>query len=169
MWHCYMRKPAYFTVFALLLLAAADAAGQAKLPGQGADACTVVSKAEIEKTLGVKLADGEKNPNLQTPGVVSTCNYKISDGGFVTIAIRHRPIKYQGTATMDAKKQGVEQGHIAGLGRDALLTEASGLENLTIFRGDYDFINVMAMGSISVKPASAAVEKLGRMVLDGWK
>jgi hypothetical protein len=164
-----MRKPAYFTVFALLLLAAADAAGQAKLPGQGADACTVVSKAEIEKTLGVKLADGEKNPNLQTPGVVSTCNYKISDGGFVTIAIRHRPIKYQGTATMDAKKQGVEQGHIAGLGRDALLTEASGLENLTIFRGDYDFINVMAMGSISVKPASAAVEKLGRMVLDGWK
>ena len=169
MWHCYMRKPAYFTVFALLLLAAADAAGQAKLPGQGADACTVVSKAEIEKTLGVKLADGEKNPNLQTPGVVSTCNYKISDGGFVTIAIRHRPIKYQGTATMDAKKQGVEQGHIAGLGRDALLTEASGLENLTIFRGDYDFINVMAMGSISVKPASAAVEKLGRLVLDGWK
>jgi len=28
---------------------------------------------------------------------------------------------------------------------------------------------VMVMGSISVKPASAAVEKLGRMVLDGWK
>jgi hypothetical protein len=164
-----MRRPAYLTVPALLLLAAADAAAQAKLPGQGADACTVVSKAEIEKTLGVKLADGEKNAKLQTPGVVSTCNYKISDGGFVTIAIRHRPIKYEGTATVDAKKQGVQQGHIAGLGRDALLTEASGLENLTIFRGDYDFINVMAMGSISVKPASAAVEKLGRMVLDGWK
>ena len=164
-----MRTPAYLTVFALLLLAAADAAGQAKLPGQGADACTVVSKAEIEQTLGVKLADGVKNPNLQTPGVVSTCNYKISDGGFVTIAIRHRPIKYEGTATVDAKKQGVQQGHIAGLGRDALLTEASGMENLTIFRGDYDFINVMVMGSISVKPASAAVEKLGRMVLDGWK
>jgi hypothetical protein len=164
-----VRKPAYLTVFALFLLAAADAAGQAKLPGQGADACTVVSKAEIEKTLGVKLADGEKNPSLQTPGVVSTCNYKRSDGGFVTIAIRHRPIKYEGTATVDAKKQGVQQGHIAGLGRDALLTEADGLENLTIFRGDYDFINVMAMGSISVKPASAAVEKLGRIVLDGWK
>ena len=164
-----VRKPAYLTVFALFLLAAADAAGQAKLPGQGADACTVVSKADIEQTLGVKLADGVKNPNLQTPGVVSTCNYQRSDGGFVTIAIRHRPIKYQGTATVNAKKQGVEQGHIAGLGRDALLTEASGLENLTIFRGDYDFINVMAMGSISVKPASAAVEKLGRLVLDGWK
>ncbi len=164
-----VRKPAYLTVFALFLLAAADAAAQAKLPGQGADACTVVSKADIEQTLGVKLADGVKNPNLQTPGVVSTCNYKRSDGGFVTIAIRHRPIKYEGTATLDAKKQGVQQGHIAGLGRDALLTEADGLENLTIFRGDYDFINVMVMGSISVKPASAAVEKLGRMVLDGWK
>jgi hypothetical protein len=164
-----MRKPAYLTVFAFLLLAAANAAGQAKLPGQGADACTVVSKADIEQTLGVKLADGEKPPKLQTPGVVSDCNYKISDGGFVTIAIRHRPIKYEGTATVDAKKQGVEQGHIAGLGRDALLTEASGIENLTIFRGDYDLINVMVMGSISVKPASAAVEKLGRLVLDGWK
>ena len=156
----------YLTVFALLLLAAVDAAGQAKLPGQGADACTVVSKAEIEQTLGVKLADAEKPPRLQEPGVVSTCNYKIS-GGIVSIAIRHRPIKYEGTATVDAKKQGVEQGHIAGLGRDALLTEASGIENLTIFRGDYDLINLMVMGSIPVKPASAAVEKLGRMVLDG--
>ena len=168
MWHYCMRRPAYLTVFALLPLAAAGAAGQAKLPGQGADACTVVSKAEIEQTLGVKLADGERNPKGQTPGVVSTCNYKAPDG-FVTIAIRHRPIKYEGTAAVDAKKQGVEQGHIAGLGRDALLTEASGIENLSIFRGDYDFINVMVMGSIPVKPASAAVEKLGRMVLDGWK
>jgi hypothetical protein len=158
----------YLTVFAFLLLAAVDAAGQAKLPGQGADACTVVSKAEIEQTLGVKLADAEKPPRLQEPGVVSTCNYKIS-GGIVSIAIRHRPIKYEGTATVDAKKQGVEQGHIAGLGRDAFLTEASGIENLTIFRGDYDLINLMVMGSIPVKPASAAVEKLGRMVLDGWK
>jgi hypothetical protein len=159
----------YLTVFALLLLAAADAAGQAKLPGQGADACTVVSKAEIEQTLGIKLADGEKNPSLQKPGVVSTCTYKVPDAGFVTIAIRHRPIKYEGTATVDAKKQGVAQGHIAGLGRDALLTEVSGLWNLSIFRGDYDFISVMVMASIPVKPASAAVEKLGRMVLDGWK
>jgi hypothetical protein len=157
------------TAFSLLLLAAAGAAGQAKLPGQGADACTVVSKAEIEQTLGIKLADGEKNPTGQTPGVVSTCSYKAPDAGFVTIAIRHRPIKYEGTAAVDAKKQGVEQGHIAGLGRDALLTEASGMWNLSIFRGDYDFINVMVMGSIPVKPASAAVEKLGRIVLDGWK
>ena len=161
----------YLTVFAFLLLAAVGAAGQAKLPGQGADACTVVSKAEIEQTLGVKLADGQKDPNpsLQTPGVVSTCRYSNPGGGTVSIAIRRRPIKYEGTATVDAKKQGVEQGHIAGLGRDALLTEASGMENLSIFRGDYDFINVMVMGSIPVKPASAAVEKLGRMVLDGWK
>jgi hypothetical protein len=169
-----MRGPTYFTVFAVLLLAAADAAGQAKLPGQGADACTLVSKADIEKTLGVKPADGVKDPNpgLQAPGVVSTCNYKTPDGT-VTIAIRHRPIKYEGTATVDAKKQGVQQGHIAGLGRDALLTETSAgefnLENLIIFRGDYDMISVTVMGSIPVKPASAAVEKLGRMVLDSWK
>jgi len=173
MWHCYMRRLAYLTVFALLLLATADAAEQAKPPGQGADACAVVSKAEIERTLGVKLADGEKNPRLQTPGVVSTCDYKTSDGGIVTIAIRRRPIKYEGTATVDAKKQGVQQGHIPGLGRDAFLTEVSAgetrVENLSIFRGDYDYINVFVMGSIPVKPASAAVEKLGRMVLDGWK
>jgi hypothetical protein len=159
----------YLTVFALLLLAAAGAVEQAKPPGQGADACTLVSKAEIEQTLGVKLADGEKNPRLQTPGVVSTCNYKTSDGGMVTIAIRRRPIKYEGTATVDAKKQGVQQGHIQGLGRDALLTETSGVESLSIFRGDYDNINVLIMGSTSVKPVSAAIEKLGRIVLDRWK
>jgi len=163
-----MRKPAYFTVFALLLLAAAGAAEQAKPPGQGADACSLVSKAEIEQTLGVKLADGERNPRLQTPGVVSTCSYKTSDG-MVTIAIRRRPIKYEGTATVDAKKQGVQQGHIQGLGRDALLTEVSGVESLSIFRGDYDNINLLITGSISVKPVSAAIEKLGRLVLDRWK
>lgn len=164
-----MRRLAYLTVFALLLLAAAGAAEQAKPPGQGADACSLVSKAEIEQTLGVKLADGEKNPGLQTPGVVSTCNYKTSDGGMVTIAIRRRPIKYQGTATVDDKKQGIQQGHIQGLGRDALLTETSGVESLSIFRGDYDNINVLIMGSTSVKPVSAAIEKLGRIVLERWK
>ena len=164
-----MRRPADLTAFALFLLAGAAAAQEAKLPGQGADACTLVSKAEIEQTLGVKLEDGVKNPSLQTPGVVSACNYKAPDFGQVTIVIRHRPIKYQGTATVDAKKQGVQQGHIQGLGRDALLTETSGVWNLSIFRGDYDFISVMVVGSISVKPASAAVEKLGRMVLDRWK
>jgi hypothetical protein len=163
-----MRRLACFTVFILLLVAIASAAEQqAKLPGQGADACALVSKTEIEQTLGVKLADGEKNPRLQTPGVVSTCNYKTPDFGQVTITIRHRPVKYEGTATVGGK--GVQQGHIPGLGRDALLTESSGLENLSIFRGDYDFINVMLVGSSSVKPASAAVEKLGRMVLDRWK
>jgi hypothetical protein len=170
MWHFYMRKSAYLTVFALLLFAAADAAGQAKLPGQGADACTLVPKADIEQTLGVKLADGMKNPSLQTPGVVSTCNYKISDG-MVTIAIRHRPIKYEGTAAFNGKN--VQQGHVAGLGRDALLTETSAGEvsvvNLTIFRGDYDMITVTVTGSIPVKPLSAAVEKLGRALLDSWK
>ena len=165
--HCRMRT--HLTVFSLLLLAAAGAAGQAKLPGQGADACTVVSKAEIEQILGVKLADGVQNPSGQTPGVVSTCSYKVSAAGFVTIAIRHRPIKYEGTAAVDARKQGVEQGHIAGLGRDALLTEASGMWNLSIFRGDYDFISVSVIGVQSAAPASAAIEKLGRMVLDRWK
>ena len=69
---------------------------------------------------------------------------------------------------MDAKKQGVQQGHIQGLGRDALLTETSGVESLSIFRGDYDNINVLIVGSISVKPISAAIEKLGRIVLDRW-
>ena len=168
-----MRKLAYLAVFALLLLATVNAAEQAKPPGQGADACAVVSRAGIEQALGVKLTDGVKNPALQTPGVVSTCNYQVSGGGQVTIAIRRRPIKYQGTATVDAKKQGVQQGHIAGLGRDALLTEASAgetsIENLSIFRGDYDFITVTFMGSSPVKPISAAIEKVGRMVLDGWK
>ena len=169
MWYCSMRRLAYLAVFTLLPLAAANADEQAKLPGQGADACTLVSKAEIEQTLGVKLADAEKPPSLQTPGVVSTCHYKTPDFGQVTIVIRHRPIKYQGAATLDAKKQGVQQGHIQGLGRDALLTETAGVENLSIFRGDYDFISVMVVGSISAKPASAAIETLGRMVLDRWK
>ncbi|MGA2773910.1 MAG: hypothetical protein ABSG26_24195 [Bryobacteraceae bacterium] len=166
-----MRRPAYLTVFGLLLLATADAAEQqAKLPGQGADACALVSKAEIEQTLGVKLGDGEKNPSLQTPGVVSTCDYKTSDFGQVIIVIRRRQIKYEGTATVESKKLDVKQGHIPGLGRDAFLTETAGMAwSLSIFRGDYDFIGVSVIGVTPTAPASAAIEKLGRMVLDRWK
>ena len=72
---------------------------------------------------------------------------------------------------MDAKKQGVAAGaHRRPRERCIINRGDPGIvENLSIFRGDYDFINVMVMGSISVKPASAAVEKLGRIVLDGWK
>jgi hypothetical protein len=165
-----MRRPAYLTVFGLLLLTAGAAEQQAKLPGQGADACTLVSKAEIEQTLGVKLTDGVQNPSLQKPGVVSDCDYKTADFGQVNIVIRHRPIKYEGTATVDAKKQGVQQGHIPGLGRDALMTEMAGMGwSLSIFRGDYDFIGVTVIGVKPTAPASAAIEKLGRMVLDRWK
>jgi hypothetical protein len=86
----------------------------------------------------------------------------------VTIAIRRRPIKYEGTATVKGT-QAVQQGHVQGLGRDALLTETSGVVSLSIFRGDYDNINLLVMGAIPVKPVSAAIEKLGRMALDGWK
>ncbi|MGA2157298.1 MAG: hypothetical protein ABSH37_23055 [Bryobacteraceae bacterium] len=50
------------------------------------------------------------------------------------------------------------------------MTETAGVAwSLVIFRGDYDVISVMVSGSITVKPPSAAVEKLGRMVLDRWK
>ena len=44
------------------MLIPATSGAQGGPPGRGADACALVTKAEIEQALGVKLGDATKNP-----------------------------------------------------------------------------------------------------------
>ena len=155
-----------------LLLAAADAAEQAKPPGEGADACALVSKAEIEQALGVKLTDGVKYP----PADPWSC---------VHLQITRLPAAAKSLSPFGAGRSNTKErqpgcqeagraaGAHPGTRERCVLTETSAgetsIENLSIFRADYDYISIMFMGSSPVKPISAALEKAGRLVLDGWK
>jgi hypothetical protein len=148
------------------------ALAQGKPPGRGADACALVSKVEIEQALGVTLGDGTKNPNMQNPGVLSSCDYTTPGGGQVGILIRRSSVKYVvGSEKAAFEKQGLKLRYLTGLGTTAFFIDMFGMgTELGIFRGDYDYaqVSAMATGGNAAKTASG-LEKLGRLVLDRWK
>jgi hypothetical protein len=148
------------------------AQGKAVPPGKGADACTLVSKAEIEEAMGLKLQDGKKNPNMQNAGVLSSCDYSTQSGGQVSILIRQNPTKYvPGTEKAEFEKQGMKLTYLKGLGTTAALMDMMGMgSGLIVFRGDYDYVQVSAMMSgVDGKLLPPRLEKLTRLVLDRWK
>jgi hypothetical protein len=164
--------------FACLLLlglitpAVAFAQGKAAAPGKGADACTLVSKAEIEDAIGLKLQDGKKDPKMQNPGVLSSCDYSTQSGGQVSILIRQNPTKYApGTEKAEFEKQGMKLKYATGLGTTAFFIDMFGMgTSLGVFRGDYDYVQLSAMGTGGAEAArSAALAKAAKLVLDRWK
>jgi hypothetical protein len=156
----------------LCLLTPAMASAQAKAPGKDADACTVVSKVEIEQVLGLKLKDGAKKPNMQNPGVLSTCDYALDGGGEVSVLIRQNARKYvPGTEKAEFEKQGMKLRYITGLGTTAAFIDMFGMgTGLIVFRGDYDYVQLSAMSTgVDAKALPDRLEKLARLVLERWK
>ena len=156
----------------LLILTPVLAFAQGKPPGKGADACTLASKTEIEQTIAVKLQDGVKNPKMQNPGVLSSCDYKTGDGGTVSVLIRQNPTKYVPGTEKDAfEKQGMKLRYVNGLGTTAAFIDMFGMgTGMFVFRGDYDYVQVSAMmvgGDAKTLPDR--IEKLTRLVLERWK
>lgn len=146
------------------------ALAQGKPPGQGADACTLVSKAELEQTFAVKLGDGKKNPSMQNPGVLSSCDYATSGGGKVSVLIRLTAVKYVvGSEKAEfAKQGGMKLKYTTGLGTTAFFIDMFGMgTRLGIFRGDYDYVQLSAMATGDNEAArAAALTKIATLVLD---
>jgi hypothetical protein len=166
-----MRKLTYFiSAIALFWICAGNATAQ-KAPGKGADACTLVTKAEIEKLLGVTLSDGKPNPLVQNPGVLSSCDFEKPGGGQLSIIIRRNPIKYVvGAEKAEFEKHGLKLRYVTGLGTTAFFTDLGDFGTIiNVFRGDYDFVSVTATMLGSPQKISPQVEKVARAVLDAWK
>jgi len=166
-----MRKIECLTwVFAFLLMVAADAMAQ-KLPGQGADACTLVAKAEIEKLFGVTLADGRKDPSIQTPGHQSACDFARSGGvGQIRVLLRHDTTPLVAGPEKATGKGSASLRYVKGLGDTAYFMDAGDLGTvLNVYRGGHDLILVSAMFVGSAAKVSPPVEKLARLVVDRWK
>lgn len=156
----------------ICLLTSVVASAQSKPPGKGADACTLVAKAEIEQALGVKLQEGTRKPAMQNPGVLSSCDYDSGGGGQVAVLIRQNPTKYvAGSEKAEFEKQGMKPRYVTGLGTTAAFIDMFGMgTGLFVFRGDYDYIQVSAMMTgIDAKALPARLEKLARLVLERWK
>jgi hypothetical protein len=166
-----MRKLVCFVSgFALFVIWAADAVAQ-KLPGQGADACTLVQKAEIEKLFGVTLADGRKDPNIQTPGHQSVCDYARTGGpGQIRILMRHDTTPLVAGSEKAATRGGAGLRYVKDLGDTAYFMDAGDIGTvLNVYRGGHDLIVVSAMAMGSAAKVSPPVEKLARLVVDRWK
>ena len=156
----------------LALIASVPALAQGKAPGQGANACTIVAKAELEQAFGVKLGDGAKNPRMQNPGVLSSCDYAAPDGGSVAVLIRRNALKYvPGSEKAEFEKQGMKLKYTTGLGTTAFFVDMFGMgTSLGVFRGDYDYVQLSAMGTGGAEAArSAALAKAAKLVLERWK
>ena len=159
-------------VVALAAVTSVTASAQGKPPGQGADACSLVSKAEIEGALGLRLAGGVKYPKMQSSGVLSSCDYATPGGGQVGVLIRRNATKYvAGTEKAEFEKQGMKLRYTTGLGASAFFIDMFGMgTGLGIFRGDYDYVQPTAMGTGGTEASrSDGLTKIAQLVLDRWK
>ncbi len=166
-----IRSGACVAAFLLLLVPAA-ASAQGKPPGKGVDACTIVSKAEIEQALGLTLADGKKEPRMQNPGVLSSCDYSAGAGGTVSVLLRQNATKWvKGTEKAEFEKQGMKLNYTTALGETAAFIDMMGMgTGLAVFRGDYDYIQVSAMMTgADKKTLPDRLVKLGKLVMERWK
>ncbi len=145
----------------------------AQIPGKGVDACTVVSKAEVELAIGLKLKDGVKDPTSQEAGVQSNCDYEVvNDGGMVSVLLRRDTMKY----SPDVEKAELEKLHmklnyISGLGTRAGFIDMMGMgTGLVVFYNDYNYLQVASMmTNLDAKTVSPRLEKLARLVMTRWK
>jgi hypothetical protein len=166
-----MRRIAGLVFTLSMMLVAADALAQSRPPGNGADACTLVSRAEIEEVMGIKFNAGEKASNLQKKGILSTCDYSTAEGGQFSILIRQTTVKYvPGSEKAEVERSGMKLRYTQGLGSTAFFADMADMgTGLKIFRGDYDFIQITVMGVGSSEKISPNVEKLARILLDRWR
>lgn len=134
-------------------------AGQGNTP----DACTLLSQAEIEQTVGVAINSGERRLTIES---ASACRFTIKGGGLITVVVRRpsRPgwIKEQITRMVSYPQRFHE---VNGIGDRSFLfdiTQTSAA--LCIFRADH-YIQVSASGLALSSKLLPVLVALGEKVL----
>lgn len=163
--------PWIVTIAFFISAAAQPYAQQIQSPGNGVDACTLISKAEIETIMGASLGDGKQPPSLQKQGSMSSCDFAISEGGQISIVLQKTKEKYvTGSEKARFEKAGMTFRYTQGLGDVAFFIDMSSLgTGLMAFRGDYDSFLITAMNSGPKEKVEPKLEKLARLLLERWK
>ncbi len=127
-------------------------------------ACEAVSAAEIGQVVGAAVGSGKEEKDIAG----STCDF-VSDGGHVTIALRHSPVKLD----LDAEIKSIHEAlphaklrDVSGIGTRAFFLDmdTAGTQ-LNVLRGDHDFLLVSVLGFGHAERVSGAVKKIAKLAL----
>lgn len=127
-------------------------------------ACNAVTKAEIEAALGRSVAKTDEHAGRAE----STCAYT-ADGGELTIALRHSPIKVDLAAeirNLEAAFPDAKRHDTPGMGSRAFVMELPGIgAQMHVFTGDRDYLLVSVLGLGEGSRVVSAVVNIARRAL----
>lgn len=128
------------------------AAGFGKL-----DACTLVTKADIQEAVGASVADGKPNPAHP-----QMCDFKVGDYGMVSFFVRQpNSGETPDKAIAELKKRNIESADAKGIGdRSFFASMGYGMVQLNTYKGTTNVILTVFVPGAPEAKERAIAEKL---------
>jgi hypothetical protein len=134
--------------------------------GQKIDACTLLTKAEIQAVIGQNVGDGKLNTKAN-PAVGLPCEYVIGSSGVFSILVK--PVGPGETADKvmgELKKMKIAVSDAPGIGdRSFFSSPGYGMIQLNTFKGSKYLIITMLVPGAAEAAQKTSAEKLMRMAL----
>jgi hypothetical protein len=133
---------------------------------QKIDACTLLTKAQIQAAVGQSVGDGKLNANAN-PAVGAPCEYVIGDYGVFSILVKAvGPGETADKMMAELKKMKIAVSDAPGIGdRSFFSSPGYGMVQLNTFKGPRYLIIVMLVPGATEAAQKTAAEKLMRDAL----
>ncbi|MGZ7045541.1 MAG: hypothetical protein ACXVJK_04380 [Candidatus Aminicenantales bacterium] len=130
------------------------------------DACTLLTKAQIQAAVGQKVADGKPNANAN-PAVGTSCQYVIGDYGSLSILVKAAgPGETANNVMAELKKAKMAVSDAPGIGDGSFFSSPGyGMLQLNTFKGSWYLIITMLVPGATEAAQKTAAEKLMREAL----
>ncbi len=142
-------------------------AGQAVIAAANRpDACSLLTKEEIQEAVGQPVQAGKLNTSAN-PAVGQPCEFKVGDYGVFSILSKIvGPGETADAAMAQLKKMGMKYAEIAGLGDRSFSFDAGyGMYSLNTFKGSTYLIITLLVPGLAPDTQKACAEKLMRKAL----
>jgi hypothetical protein len=134
--------------------------------GQKIDACTLLTKAQIQAAVGQNVGDGKPNPNAN-PAMGTSCQYVIGDYGSFSILVKAAgPGETADKMMAELEKRKIAVSDAPGIGdRSFFSSPGYGMLQLNTFKGSQYLIITMLVPGATETAQKTAAEKLMREAL----
>ena len=134
--------------------------------GQKIDACTLLTKAEIQAVIGQNVGDGKLNTKAN-PAVGLPCEYVIGSSGVFSILVKAvGPGETADKVMGELKKMKIAVSDAQGIGdRSFFSSPGYGMIQLNTFKGSKYLIITMLVPDAAEAAQKTSAEKLMRMAL----
>lgn len=152
---CLKRAALTVVALSLVLTLAGPAAAQ---EAQKIDACTLLTKAEIQAALGQEVSDGKLNPNAN-PLVGQPCEYKVGGYGVFSILVKTTgPGETADKVSAELQKRKIAVSDAGAVGDKSFFSSPGyGMIQLNTFKGDkYLIITMLIPGGAEAAQKTAA-------------